>query len=78
MLVRLDRALVSGEEVTALLSFNGAALGTNFTLAAQSGQTGVTDADSADGTQGLVTLAGAGVQEGLIEVTALTDTDSDT
>ena len=78
VLVRLDRALVAGEEVTALLTFSGAVLGTNFTLAAQSGQTGVTYADSSDGAQGLVTLAGAGVQEGVIEVTALTDTDSDT
>ena len=79
VLVKLDRALVAGEEVTALLTFNGAALGTNFSLAAQSGQTGVTYADSADGTKGLVTLAGAGagVREGVIEVTALTDSDSD-
>ncbi len=77
VLVKLDRALVAGEEVTALLTFIGAVLGTNFTLAAQSGQTGVTYANSSDGTQGLVTLAGAGLQEGVIEVTALTDTDSD-
>ena len=58
--VRLDRALAAGEEVTALLTFSGAALGTNFSLAAQSGQTGVSYADSGDGAQGLVTLAGAG------------------
>ena len=74
--VRLDRALAAGEEVTALLTFSGAALGTNFSLAAQSGQTGVSYADSGDGAQGLVTLAGAGVQEGVIEVTALADGDS--
>ena len=78
VLVRLERALVAGEEVTALLTFGGATLGTHFTLAAASGQTGVTYADSSDGTRGLVTLAGAGVQEGVIEVTALTDSDSDT
>ncbi|WP_420610956.1 Calx-beta domain-containing protein [Candidatus Poriferisodalis sp.] len=76
VLVRLDRALVAGEEVTAALTFSGAALGTNFSLAAAGGQTGVSYADSDDGTGGLVTLAGAGVQEGVIEVTALTDGDS--
>ncbi len=77
VLVRLDRALVAGEEVTALLTFGGATPGTHFTLAAAGGQTGVTYADSEDGTQGLVTLSGAGVQEGVIEVTALMDGDSD-
>ncbi len=76
VLVRLDRALVAGEEVTAALTFNGAALGTNFSLAAAGGQTGVSYADSDDGTGGLVTLAGAGVQQGVIEVTALADGDS--
>ncbi len=77
VLVRLDRALVAGEEATALLTFGGATPGTHFTLAAAGGQSGVTYADSEDGTQGLVTLSGAGVQEGVIEVTALMDGDSD-
>ena len=77
VLVKLDRALVAGEEVTALLTFGGATLGTNFSLAAASGQTGVAYADSDDGAAGLVTLAGAGVQEGVIEVTALADSDGD-
>ena len=77
VLVKLDRALVAGEEVTALLTFIGATPGTHFTLAAAGGQSGVTYADSEDGARGLVTLAGAGVQEGIIEVTALMDSDSD-
>ena len=77
VLVRLDRALAAGEEATALLTFLGATPGTHFTLAAAGGQTGVAYADSEDGTQGLVTFSGAGAQEGVIEVTALMDSDSD-
>ena len=75
VLVKLDRALVAGEEVTALLTYAGAVLGTNFSVAAAAGQTGVTYADNGD--TGLVTLAGAGVQEGVVEVTALADSDDD-
>ena len=76
VLVKLDRSLAAGEEVTAVLTFAGATLGANFSLAAAGGQTGVTYADSQDGTKGLVTLAGVGVQEGVVEVTALVDGDS--
>ena len=56
--VTLSRALESGENLTVPLTFQGATLGTHFTLGLDGSPQGVTYADSSDATRGLVTFTG--------------------
>lgn len=74
--VVIDRALTAKETVTVPLAFSGAALGTNFSVALDGSPTGAAYADSDDGTQGRLTLSGAGAQRATLAVTALTDSDT--
>ena len=75
--VTLGRGLAAGETLTVPLAFQGATLGTHFSLSLDGGPQGVAYADSADGATGELTFTGPSAAEATVVVTAATD-DGDT
>ena len=75
--VTLGRALAAGETLSVPLAFQGATLGTHFTLSLDGTPQGVAYADSADGTTGELVFTGPSAAEATVVVTAATD-DGDT
>ncbi len=71
--VSLGRALTAGEALTVPLTFEGATLGTHFTLSLTGSPAGIAYADSSDGTQGRVTFTGPSEQTARIAVAAVSD-----
>ena len=73
----LARELAAGETLTVPLAFQGAVLGTHFTLSLDGSPQGVAYADSADGETGELVFTGPSAAEATVVVTAATD-DGDT
>ena len=74
----LARALGAGDTVTIPLSLSGATVPTHATLAAKAGQTGVKLLAAApwSAAQPALEITGAGVSEGVIEITAVDNADN--
>ena len=75
--VTLGRELAAGETLTVPLAFQGATLGTHFTLSLDGSPQGVVYADSADGATGELAFTGPSAEEVTVVVTAAAN-DSDT
>ncbi len=75
--VTLGRGLAAGEMLTVPLAFQGATLGTHFSLSLDGSPQGVAYADSADGATGELRFTGPSAAEATVVVTAATD-DGDT
>ena len=75
--VTLGRGLAAGESLTVPLAFQGATLGTHFTLSLDGSPQGVVYADSADGETGELRFTGPSAAEVTVVVTAAVD-DGDT
>ena len=71
--VTLGRGLVAGETLRVPLAFQGATLGTHFSLSLEGSPQGVVYGDSADGATGELAFTGPSAAEATVVVTAAAD-----